>query len=534
MRTLRIVTAAILLLPTLAQAQFYYTVPAPMTGISRAAFVQTVMSRIGSPQDGTDCFADVKKQSYAPVVCAAKMQGIVTGDPSSRFRPDDAITFVEAAAVAIRAAGSSVASDSIWYRPYLTLLADWNAFPLSVTNILYPINSLQAQELINNIFNADRSGNNSSSNQDTGSRGSDSDDDGDIRLTLKASDTRADTGDTVTYTITIRNDDNRDLHNLEIIAHLDRDFDFVSASDGGDYDNDRVEWDDIDVDEDESESVTLKLRASSGADDGDKLYLRVRVEDAEVNLNLTVDEDKDDDDDDDNDDDFRISITDSPATAEPGETVTYTIRLRNDDNRDITVDVRAILDDDMTFVSASDGGDEDDDEVEWDNIRVEEDEEETITLKVRIDSSADDGDTVRLEVRSEGEQDTETTEVEDDDDDDDIDEDDFNISISDSPDPVDIGDIVTYTIRIENNTNDDQEIDLIAEMDPRMTIYTSSDRSERSGNRIYWRDLEVFEDSVRIVNMKVRVNVLADEGDTMKLKVRYGTIREEETTRIDD
>jgi uncharacterized repeat protein (TIGR01451 family) len=533
MRPVRLLAVVSLLLPTLAQAQTYYYPAAPVSGVSRASFVQSVMAQIGNPQDGTNCFVDVKTQSYAPSICGAKQQGIVTGDPSSRFRPDEPILFVEAAAVAIRATGTSVPFDNPWYRPYLTTLSDWNAFPASVSNVLYPINSSQAQEIINNVFSADRSGNHNDDDDDDNG-GSDNDDDGDIHLTLKSSDTRADIGDTVTYTVTVRNDDNEDLHNLEIVATIDQDFDFVSATDGGDYDNDRIEWDDIDVDEDDSESVQFKLRPSGSADDGDKLSLRVRVEDAEVNLTLTVDEDEDDDDDDNDDnDDFRISISDSPATAEPGETVTYTIHLHNDDNEDMHVDVRAALDDDMEFVSASDDGDEDDDQVEWDNVFVEEDEDETITLKVRIDDDVDDGDSVRLEVRAEGEEDTETTEVEEEDDDDD-DDDDINITISDSPDPAEVGEYVTYTIRVENNSNENKEIDVVATMDEGMSIYTSSDASQRNGMDITWRDLEISEGSTRTVNMKVRINTAADEGDTLTLKVRAGTIHEEETTRIDD
>jgi uncharacterized repeat protein (TIGR01451 family) len=537
MKTLRFLATAFLLLPVVAQAQFYYA-PAPTSGISRASFVQMVMSHIGSPQDGTDCFVDVQKQSYAPAICAAKQRGIVTGDPSARFRPDEAITFVEAAAVSIRAQGTAVPSDVVWYRPYLTVLSDWNAFPLSVSNVLYPISSSQGEELINNVFSADHSGSSSNggSSSSSGSK-SDSDADGDLHLTLKASDSSADTGDTVTYTITIRNDDNEDLENLEIRAYIASDFDFVSATDGGDYDNDRIDWDDIDVDEDESETIQFKLRVSGSADDGDKLNVRVRVEDAETELRLTVDEDSDNDDDDDNDGDLNITISDSPASPEPGDTVTYTIHLRNDDNEDMSVDVRAELDNDMEFVSASDSGDEDGDEVQWDNIRIDEDEEETLTLKVRIDEDTDDGDTVQLKVRAEGEQDTETTEIDEDSDDDDDDndnDDDINITISDSPDPAEIGEIVMYTIRVENNSDENVEIDVTAEMDEGMSIYTSSDASERSGNKIYWRDLEIAENSVRTVNMKVRINVAAEDGEDQVLKVRAGTVHEEETTRIED
>lgn len=539
MRSIRLLTAVALFLPTLAQAQFYY-MPAPSTGVSRASFVEMVMGRVGNSAGGTYCFKDVQQQSYASAVCGAKGLGIVTGDASTKFRPDEAITFVEAAAVAIRASGNYVQADSLWYRPYLALLSDWDAFPSTISNIFYPINASQAQDLIGSVFNADHTAHSNTSHTSSNSSTTSSDDDSsdDVKITVKASDTRADVKDTVTYTITVKNEDNDDIENLDIRAYIDRDFDFVSASDSGDYGSDRIEWDNVDIDEDESETFTVKLRVSSGANDGDKLSFRVTADDSEVKKTLTVDEDADNDDDDDDDnDDLRLTISDSPTTAEPGDTVTYTIRLENNDNHDVHVDVRAILDEDTSFVSASDSGDRDGDRVDWDNVLVREDDDEILTLKVRIDSSLDDGNTVRLRVEAEDEEDTETTTIEDDDDNDShnsTSDDDISISISDSPDPANIGEVITYTIRLENNSNNDKEVDVVAELDPGMTTYTSSDGSERHAREIRWRNLFIGEDDDRTVNIKVRVNSQVDDGDTMRLRVRIGDTYETEATEIQD
>lgn len=531
MRSIRLLTAVALFLPTLAQAQFYY-MPASSVGVSRASFVEMVMGRVGNSMGGTYCFKDVKQQSYASAVCGAKGLGIVTGDASTKFRPDDAITFVEAAAVALRASGHYVQSDSLWYRPYLSVLSDLDAFPSSISNIFYPISSSQAQELIGNVFDADHTSNSNTSNTSSNSTttSSDTDSNDSVRVTVKASDTRADIGDTVTYTITVKNDDNDDIENLDVRAYIDRDFDFVSASDSGDYRSDRIEWDNVDIDEDESETFTVKLRVAGGANDGDKLSFRVKADDSEVRKTLTVDEDANSNNS--NNNDLRISITDSPATAEPGDTVTYTIRLENNDNSDMRVDVRALLDSDMEFVSASDDGDESNDRVDWDNVLVREDDEETVTLKVRIDSSVNDGDTVRLEVRADDEEDTETTSIEDNGSSNNSTNEDISISITDTPDPVGIGEIVTYTIRLENDSNDDQEVDVVAYLDEGMNIYTSSDLSERIAKEVRWRDLFIPENGYRTVNIKVRVNSRVSDGDTIQLRVDVDDASEEESTKI--
>lgn len=528
MRSVRLLAVATLLLPTLAQAQVYSTYyGAAPSGISRASFVQMVMTQIGNPTDGTNCFTDVGTQSFASSVCAAKQRGIVTGDANGKFRPNDAITFIEAAAVSIRAKGTAVSYTNPWYAGYLTVLSDWDAFPASVTNILYPINSSQAQDLISSVFSADHTST-SSSNMSSSKTSSSSDDNNndDVKLTVTASDSKADTGDTVTYTIKLKNEENHDLHNVDVKAYLDSDFDFVSASDGGDYDDDQVDWE-IDIDEDETETITLKLRVSGGADDNDRLDLRVRADDSQVRKTLTVDEGNSNNS---SNGDLRISITDSPSKVEAGDTVTYTIKLENRDNDDMHVDVKALLDRDMDFVSASDGGDEDGGEVEWDNLFIAEDDEEVITVKVRIDNSANDGDTVRFEVRSEGEYDAETTEV---DDRNNSGSNDVSIAISDSSDPANPGETVTYTITLKNNTNDDDEFDVVAELDDDMTFLSASDGGDLDNHRVEWENLEIDDDDQEVIYLRVQIGSRADEGDTLRVRVTAGDGDEEETTRID-
>lgn len=236
---------------------------------------------------------------------------------------------------------------------------------------------------------------------------SDGDEDIEIRITEDDPDP-VEPGDEIEYEIEIENNDNQD-HTIDITAFLDNDMDFVSASNSGDDNGDEVEWEDFDIDEGETRTLTLTVEVENSADDGDRLELRVEAGDDEDSEFTDVEDDSS------SNDDIEIRITrDSPDPVEPGDEIDYTIVIENNDNQDHEVDVKAFLDSDVSFVSASDGGDEDDDEVEWDNIDVDEDDTETITLTVRVDSSADDGDRLALRVEADGENDTEYTEVDDD------------------------------------------------------------------------------------------------------------------------
>jgi hypothetical protein len=144
------------------------------------------------------------------------------------------------------------------------------------------------------------------------------------------------------------------------------------------------------------------------------------------------DEDDDDDDNDDDEeededagDDLTLIVSTSDSTPGPGEIVTYTIRIENDDSDDIEVDVLAELLGDATIDSVSDDGDENgDDEVEWQDVEVSEDESEELELDIEVDDNADDGDELEITVTVDDAEVTLTLEVDEDDDGEDDDDND--------------------------------------------------------------------------------------------------------------
>lgn len=235
----------------------------------------------------------------------------------------------------------------------------------------------------------------------------------DITVDMTSNRSTAEPGETVTVTLRLRNPRNG-TQTADVRAVFDPDFDFVSASGGGDEDGDEVRWDNVRVPSRSSKTLTMRLRVRSNADDGDRLSVRAYTDRASDTLTVRVDDDNnnDDDDDDNDDDDLRVVLSDSPDPVSAGDTLTYRIRIENESNDDLDdIRVRAVLDSDTSFLSASNGGDEDDGDVEWDNIDIDEDEEETLTLRVRVRSGVRNGDTLRLRVEVEGEDDTISTRV---------------------------------------------------------------------------------------------------------------------------
>lgn len=501
---------------------------AQSAAITRADFVVNMMASKGLYGNGGHCFPDVTNQAFAPAVCEAKARGYVSGFGDGRFHPYQQVTLVDAAVMAMRLEGVSLAYDTLWYRPAIEKLGDWDAIPRSITSIAMPLSVSQANDILVAVRNrGDDRGNNGSRDDENIKHDDDNDD-----LTVSISDnpTRVDEGDIIEYRIRIQNDDNDDV-SVDVVAELDDDVSFVSASDDGDEDGGEVEWNNVDIDDGDDVVLTLRVRVRSNA--GNTVKLRVKAEN-EVDEELTDIRDGGNSDSVDND--IELSIEESDDPVESGDTMTYRIRIENNGNSDEDVDVEATLDDDMIFVSASEDGDEDDGTVEWDDIEVNEDDTETLLLTVRMRNTLDDGDTVTLRVNAAGQRETETTRIDDNNDGNDNDNDaDVTVSITETDDPVEEGEVITYRIRITNNENQVIVIDPTAFLDDDTSFVSASDGGDLHGDdEVEWENISIARDDTKTLLLSVRPRSTVRDGDTVRLRVEAGDSEDNETTTIED
>ncbi len=238
-----------------------------------------------------------------------------------------------------------------------------------------------------------------------------------------------------------------------------------------------------------------------------------------------------------------LSIKDDRDPARVGETITYTITLKNRTSQKITTDVVAALDDDLRFVSASGDGDEDDDEVLWEDVSVSAKKTKTLTLKARLASGADEGDAVTVTVEAGDLEDEEETEVDDRsvcrgrycDDDDDSDYDgDVEVTVTDDRDPVRADDTVRYTIDLRNHAGSTRTVDLIGYLDTNTTFISASDGGTSYGaNRVEWRNFRVYGDERETITLDARVRSGVTSGTNLYFRAETRDARDTETTRVD-
>jgi len=229
-----------------------------------------------------------------------------------------------------------------------------------------------------------------------------------LTLTLNDSQDPVEPCETYNYIVRITNLSSTQATDVDAVLSLDGDTDFLSASNSGNHNNGVVTWNNLTIPGNNTTSLTVTVKADCSAEDDEILRATAIVNDLTDSEDTRVDDGGST-----SDGDVTIDITDdTPDPVDIGEVLTYNIRVCNEDNDDTEVDVTAFLDNDTSFLSASDGGDEeDDDEVQWDNIDLNDDSCETLVLRVRVRTSAEEDSTLRLRARVGDEDDTEHTRV---------------------------------------------------------------------------------------------------------------------------
>jgi len=124
---------------------------APDQKINRAEFLKIL---IGSKYDnltGKNCFPDVKDEWFAPYVCKAVQLKIVDGYADGTFKPDQNITFAEAAKIIVKtyAIGTSMEGNSdTWFEGFMKGLELQNDIPLSVEYFNQEIDRAEMAEMV--------------------------------------------------------------------------------------------------------------------------------------------------------------------------------------------------------------------------------------------------------------------------------------------------------------------------------------------------------------------------------------------------
>lgn len=242
-----------------------------------------------------------------------------------------------------------------------------------------------------------------------------------LTISKSADKTEAKLGETVTYTITVKNETGKDLTDITVSEKLDKNLALVSATTDGQYANDV--WTIPSLENGEKAVLTIEATVKEEAET-DTISNTVTITDASDG------EDKLPDNEDKPSDSVDITVTPSTSTdetdwdkltinksadkteAKPGDTVTYTITVTNNTGKDLTdITVSEKLNENLIFVSTDRDGDYDEVFGEWSIGTLANGASATLTIKATVSKDAAEDDIITNEAVITGAKDEDGTEL---------------------------------------------------------------------------------------------------------------------------
>jgi hypothetical protein len=125
----------------------------PDNTINRAEFMKIVIGAKYSQDyigvsSAWNCFSDVTDEWFAPYICIAKDEGVVSGYADGTFKPSQNISFVEAAKILAEVYGLDFTKMDVWYEGYVKALQENNYIPSTISSLNKAITRAEMAELI--------------------------------------------------------------------------------------------------------------------------------------------------------------------------------------------------------------------------------------------------------------------------------------------------------------------------------------------------------------------------------------------------
>jgi hypothetical protein len=274
--------------------------------VNRAEFAKIVSSIHGSnvSTNGVSVlpFRDVPQNSwYAPYIASVYQNGYMTGYTNNTFRPNNSVTFAEAAKVLSLAYNLDISTGGrFWYTPYIQALSDANAIPLSIltadqaltrreiSDMLYRLDSGDGtessrsyQDFSDQSYTTNSYTNHYNNNYNNNNNTANCRNEKVIAVSIDPNQSSVSAGDTFSYDIDVANCSGSDQR-VDVIATLDNQVTFDSASDRG-YTNgqNRVDWDSIPLASGQTKTITLSVQVKSLVSRNDQIGLTIRAIDGD-------------------------------------------------------------------------------------------------------------------------------------------------------------------------------------------------------------------------------------------------------------
>ncbi len=312
-------------------------------------------------------------------------------------------------------------------------------------------------------------------------------------------------GGNMVYVITLKQQ-RQDARVINVQFHLPNQGNIVSASDGGDIRDGFVRWTNVSVYKNVTRTITVHANVKPEATVGQYMVARALVEGHEatdttlIENYVPVPSDR-----------YKVSITDGRAFITPGQNLTYTVRVKNTSSQSVTTNVRASMPYMSDYLTISDGGVRDNYNVTWKNVTLAAGEERIFTYTVLVDRNAVDRFSIRARAYVGTISALDETVVR------------FGLpyeaietSISDNRNTAEIGQLLTYVVKVTNTSDVVGTNVYISSNTPQFGEFVSASNGGISdGTNVRWFIAQIAAKDTRSFTFTVRVRSDAPLGSIL-------------------
>ncbi|MEW5767040.1 MAG: hypothetical protein AB1797_05345, partial [bacterium] len=320
-----------------------------------------------------------------------------------------------------------------------------------------------------------------------------------ISITKTDSSDLVQAGSDLIYTLTVANSGNAVANNLVITETYDANTTFFSAEPAPNADSGNRQWTFSSLSPDTSQTITIRLSVASPLTNGTVLTNLASVVSDEtptpekVTETTTVSSAPA----------LSLAKSDSPDPVESGGSLTYTVMVSNADTANETatnVVVSETYDPKTIFISANPATD-DGTNHQWTFNRLSPGESQVITINLKAASDLSYGTILTNRATAVSDEITAPLEVSEETE---VDVPPIIITKSDSPEPVEAGDILTYTLFIRNNRPSwISNVEITEIYDPNVT-FQSAEPSHGISNKWIFTSLASGEEKTIRIGVKVK------------------------------
>ncbi|MBU0457897.1 DUF11 domain-containing protein, partial [Patescibacteria group bacterium] len=335
-------------------------------------------------------------------------------------------------------------------------------------------------------------------------------------------------GATLTYSIVVTNTSTVDATNVSVTDSLPTNTTYITSSDSGVNNSGVVSWSGLNLNAGLAKTLTVNVRVNDNVTNGTVITNSAFVNGQQAQDNTTVQSSTG------STNQLTLTLDDTVDPVEPCENYNYTLRVTNVTTNAINnVTTTLSLDNDTTYLASSNNGTHSNGIVTWPDFTAAASNTETRTVTVKANCNTQDNDILRAQAFAEGLTDSEDTRV---DEGGGTDDNGITLNITDdTPDPVEIGEVLTYNIRVCNEDNTSTTTDVTAFLDSDTSYLSSSDNGrDINDDEVKWDDLDLNANGCETLALRVRVMTSAREGSTLRLEARAEDDSDTENTRVVD